>query len=126
MVSAGARGRIQFWNITNGELVAQFSAFTDENTQETVYGLTTNKVNSKLYTGDSRGYLRAWDIREYGKKKSRTNRQPVCMLSIRCHLEAIVSIECMKDKELLLTASTDRRVRLWTDVGRFVGKLIQL
>ena len=122
MVSAGARGTIQFWNITNGELVAQFSAFTDENTQETVYGLATNKDNSNIYTGDSRGYLRAWDIQEYGKSKSKTNKQPVCLLSIRCHLEAIVSIEFMKDKGLLLTASTDRRVRLWTAVGRFIGR----
>ena len=50
----------------------------------------------------------------------------MCLLSIRCHLEAIVSVEFMKDKELVLTASTDRRVRLWTDVGRFVGELARL
>ena len=113
---------IQFWNITHGELVSQFSAFTDEYTQETVYGLTANRNDTTLYTGDSRGYARAWSIKDYGFKKSNSKRQPVCLLSIRCHLEAIVSIEYLKDKNLLLTASMDSRVRLWTDVGRFVGE----
>ena len=116
---------IQFWNITLGELISQFSAFTDNHTQETVYGLTSNRDSTTMYTGDSRGYVRAWSISDYGFKKSKSRRQPVCLLSIRCHLEAIVSIEYLKDKCLLLTASTDSRVRLWTDVGRFIGERIQ-
>ena len=38
------------------------------------------------------------------------------------HFSSIVSIDLAEDKELIVTASTDRCVSLWTIDGRYIGK----
>ncbi|XP_013411389.1 WD repeat-containing protein on Y chromosome [Lingula anatina] len=50
-----------------------------------------------------------------------TLKMPPLLNSFRGHLKAITSIDFVEGKDLLVTASSDCTVRLWTLCGRFVG-----
>lgn len=47
---------------------------------------------------------------------------PPLMVAWRAHLRSIVSIDLAEDKGLVITASTDCCVRLWTMQGRYIGE----
>lgn len=49
------------------------------------------------------------------------NTPPVCLRSYQGHCGSIVSIDFVEDKQLILTASTDCSVRLWTLDGQYIG-----
>ena len=44
------------------------------------------------------------------------------MVAWRAHVRSIVSIDLAEDKGLVITASTDCCVRLWTMRGRYIGE----
>ena len=49
---------------------------------------------------------------------------PPLSLAWRAHLSSIVSIDLAEDKGLIITASTDCCVRMFTLNGRYIGKLM--
>ena len=49
------------------------------------------------------------------------NEAPPSVLCWRAHLTTVVSIDLAEDKGLIVTASTDCCVRLWTMQGRYIG-----
>lgn len=42
------------------------------------------------------------------------------------HMKAVNSVSFVNDQDLLVTASTDCSVRLWTIQGRFIGMALTL
>ena len=46
---------------------------------------------------------------------------PRITLTMRCHLSAITSIVYIDIASLVVTGGKDATVRLWTDVGRYIG-----
>ena len=49
---------------------------------------------------------------------------PLLSLAWKAHGATIVSIDLAEAKELVITASTDCCVRLWSRMGRYIGKTI--
>lgn len=47
---------------------------------------------------------------------------PPLQIGWKGHFSSIVSVDLAEDKELIVTASTDRCVSLWTINGRYIGK----
>ena len=48
---------------------------------------------------------------------------PPIISSWRGHTDAVISIDFVEHKELIITASLDCCVSLWTLCGRYIGKL---
>lgn len=160
-------GTIQAWSVQGG-LLGQFDA-TGRRTDESVLALKSDDQNHILFTGDSLGYIKIWDISEYCIKKqpeqqtrspspldqftnrkkssigslagafrkksaedpSGRSRSSVCfdtickppeiLLAFRGHAKSIVSVDYCEKKQLIITASTDCYVRLWTINGKYLG-----
>jgi WD40 repeat protein len=72
LVTTGAEGWIRFWSLhQDGGLLGQFNAA--HRVGESVHALATDEQNKFLFTGDTLGYVKIWEISEYciaGKSKS--------------------------------------------------------
>ena len=51
---------------------------------------------------------------------------PPHSLAWRAHLNSIVSVDLAEDKGLIITASTDCCVRMFTLNGRYIGRIIDI
>jgi len=68
--------------------------------------------------------VQAWDIERYCLEvhPEVCRDAPPLLLSFRAHLKNIVSLCVAEGRGLLVSASTDCCVRLWTMQGRFIGE----
>lgn len=72
IVTSGAEGWIRFWSMHHeGGLLGQFNAA--HSLGESVFAMTNNSNDHFLFTGDTEGYLKIWDIREYCDTKKMNN-----------------------------------------------------
>ena len=71
-----------------------------------------------------------WDIDNYCYKVAAEDKpvkeNPPHSLAWRAHLNSIVSVDLAEDKGLIITASTDCCVRLFTLNGRYIGKITDI
>lgn len=122
LVSSGPQGLIHFWNIyTGGSL---YAIFCPSNKGITTMSSVAN--DTRLITADSAGFISVWDVEDYCLT-GETSKPPERLFFWRAHVQSITSIEPLEymNCEILLTASMDCTVRLWTIEGNFVGTLGQ-
>ncbi|KAL5018967.1 hypothetical protein ScPMuIL_004689 [Solemya velum] len=175
LLVSGAEGWVRAWSIhPQGGLLGQFNAA--HKVGENIQTMATNSKNTLLFTADTAGYLKIWDIREYctkeqlsRKKRERhatalqkkfvylrvellrkkstkeslstgelpeeidkrpppaasmpkeTLKYPLLVNSFRAHTQVINHVEYVEDRDLLITASSDCSIRLWTTCGRYIG-----
>lgn len=50
-----------------------------------------------------------------------TLKEPPLRISFRAHTKAIRHLECVNERDMIITSSDDCSVRLWTRCGRYVG-----
>ncbi|XP_045212836.2 WD repeat-containing protein on Y chromosome-like [Mercenaria mercenaria] len=68
IVTSGAEGWIRFWSMHHeGGLIGQFNAA--HRLGESVFTIKSDTNDSYLFTGDTEGYIKIWDIRDYCKSK---------------------------------------------------------
>ena len=68
IVTSGAEGWIRFWSIHHeGGLLGQFNAA--HRLGESVFAIKSDTEDNYLITGDTQGYVKIWDIRDYCKSK---------------------------------------------------------
>ncbi len=89
--------------------------------------MTTDQENRILISGDTLGFVYVWDIEIFGLGKA-SEHSPACINSWRAHDSTVIAIEYIGHKSggiysgnLILTASTDKSCRLWTENGDYVG-----
>lgn len=64
LVTSGAEGWIRFWSLhQEGGLIGQFNAA--HCVGESVHALATDEQNNFLFTGDTLGYIKTWEISDY-------------------------------------------------------------
>lgn len=66
-----------------------------------------------------------WDISGYCESvvgPTPVTEPPPGVLCWRAHRRSVVSIDLAEDKALIVTASTDCCVSLWTMEGRYIGE----
>lgn len=174
LVTSGAEGWIRFWSMHHeGGLLGQFNAA--HRLGESILSLTSDTNNYFLVTGDTQGYVKLWDIKDYCTNKkmslsdrirhiemlkrkftffrvesyhttkqrfsvteslkhifaarpppsssepSKTLRYPPLINSFRAHTRPIHSVDLVSDRDILITASADCSVRLWTVNGQYIG-----
>ena len=174
IVTSGAEGWIRFWSMHHeGGLLGQFNS--SHRLGESVLAIISDSENSFLFTGDTQGYVKIWDIVDYCiskkmkltekkahleelKKKftffrvemyeeqkyketiprhlrnifatrpppsssdpKRTLRYPLLVNSFRAHTHSIHSVDYVTEREILITASADCSVRLWSLNGQYIG-----
>ncbi|XP_020618974.1 WD repeat-containing protein 49-like [Orbicella faveolata] len=122
LVASGPQGLVHFWNIyTGGTLYATFCP-----SRNGVTTMTSVAKDTRLVTADSAGFISIWDVEDYCMK-TKTTEPPERLFFWRAHVQSITSIEPVDiwNCEILLTASLDCTVRLWTMEGHFVGTLGQ-
>ena len=170
-------GMVQAWSIQKG-LLGQFDVTGNMN-DESVLAMKSDEQNHVLFTGDSLGYIKIWDISRYcinqiqceshaegrctspldafskrkpspsgtvgllrkpgstgslgsysSNKTSSTGSDagfdtictpPVCLTSFRAHCKSIVTLDYVGDKQLIVSASGDCCIRLWTINGKYLG-----
>ncbi|KAK6169081.1 hypothetical protein SNE40_020202 [Patella caerulea] len=50
-----------------------------------------------------------------------TLKEPLILNSFRAHTKAIANLEYINDRQLIITASADCAIRLWTVCGKYIG-----
>ena len=96
-VSAGADGGIHLWDIASGKELVVLAPHCCE-----VLSLATiPNAPQRLVSGDAKGFIRIWDLRD------ETYRE------IKAHSGEVRALRVMSDGARLVSASADRRVRLW-------------
>ncbi|CAD5114766.1 DgyrCDS3810 [Dimorphilus gyrociliatus] len=171
LIAAGAKGWIRFWSIRpGGGLIGQFNAA--HLVGDSILSICTDTCNIFLFTSDTGGYVKVWDIGDYcveeplnetfkhrlnliraqyevafpllslpqtiwdkvlKQKKHeppskcslphRTWTAPKLLTSFRAHMQPINSIDYVNDKQIILTCSSDRSIRLFSLTGQFLGVL---
>lgn len=118
LVAGCGGGRVCFWNIYRSRLLGEFHAGSDDTA--TITSLLVVADGQHLVTGDSRGWVRIWDVGGYCTKPHDSGSPPPPPLARewRGHLSAITSLVCMAPADgstrRLLSSSADGRVRMWT------------
>ncbi|XP_038867441.1 WD repeat-containing protein on Y chromosome-like [Salvelinus namaycush] len=114
LLTSAADGYVYAWSIHHlGGLLGKFRAVHSEGTAITT--MSTDLQDQMLLTGDSTGYIMVVD----GWSVSLT--PPPLLSSWRGHLKGIVSLEYVERFRLIVTASLDCNVRLWTIAGSYIG-----
>ncbi|PFX29987.1 WD repeat-containing protein on Y chromosome [Stylophora pistillata] len=147
LITSGSNGSVRAWSICGGGLLGYFTAA--QGNHDSVLSMSTNGDNSMLITGDTAGFIKLWDIscycissgdqkpatpqqrklslgnRRYSQKSSKAGgintKPPPLVISFRAHLQPIVSLDFVDNRQLIITASKDASVRLWTQTGRYIG-----
>ncbi|KAK2549406.1 WD repeat-containing protein on Y chromosome [Acropora cervicornis] len=139
LMTSGSDGTVRAWSVIGGGLLGLFTATQGEH--DSVVSLTTDHNNSILATGDTAGFVKVWDISAYCLnpdhqktpgmpprklqlvKRGRTidSKPPPLLVSFRAHLKSVVSLDFVDSFRLIISGSKDASVRLWTQMGKYVG-----
>ncbi|KAI8614723.1 WD40-repeat-containing domain protein [Chytriomyces sp. MP71] len=91
-------------------------------------GLTTmamNPDNTLLLLAGSRGHLRVFEIKNFvldGRRDPKTYESQIRMRTFwRAHVQSISSVNFVEQQDVILTASKDATVRVWTLDGAHIG-----
>eukprot|EP01136_Pigoraptor_vietnamica_P017476 Opistho-1_new@62676 len=121
LLSAGADGVLRFWSVRDGRHAWSMHAGHGEN--DTLTAVGADLQCRYLCTADNRGNVKLWDISELVLDVRATDRRKCLRLQItwRAHIQSIVSVTFIEERDLILTASVDCTIRLWTMFGEHMG-----
>lgn len=152
ILTALDNGKILVWNHDRlGGYIDQFNAI--HMAGDSVSFMSTDETDTYLFTGTVRGYLKTWLLTNFclpidshvhislpqlrlqfpflmktaflGRAKRSVKTQPFPMLlnSYKAHTKALTSITYIDRRKILLTASSDCSVRMWTLGGQYLGTI---
>ncbi|KAJ3227462.1 WD40 repeat domain 95 [Clydaea vesicula] len=121
LISSHADGHIRFWEIQEGNLICELNC-SRGNEEEGMNTMITDIDATILIVGGSKGYIRVYDVRSFSvdmKKDYSTG----CVLKSywRAHVWSIASLGYANSQELVITASRDSTIRVWTINGNHIG-----
>ncbi|XP_074650451.1 cilia- and flagella-associated protein 337-like [Tubulanus polymorphus] len=119
LISSGPRGHIHFWGVYNGgKLMAQFPGSHRPGVMVTTMEVDRN--DKTLYTADSMGFIYVWKIEGYATNGP-TIEPPELLIMWRGHIDSVTALDLVEDHKMIITASLDCTVRLWTFDGDYIG-----
>ncbi|XP_020279085.1 WD repeat-containing protein on Y chromosome isoform X2 [Pseudomyrmex gracilis] len=150
LVIALDSGLVQMW--THHPEAGFLGAFSVIHTvRDCATSLATDPENQFLVTGHSIGYIKIWLLSNYmlpnppkvcmpllrlkfpflwkdtingrAKRAVRDQTLPVLLSSVRGHTQGITSLQIISSAEIIVSASADRTVRLWSLNGRYISTL---
>ncbi|KAK3736912.1 hypothetical protein RRG08_000654 [Elysia crispata] len=121
IVSVHQDSYIRFWDM-EGMILREVSPLT-RRTGVPVTAVCHDADVNILVTGDSKGYLTMWDVRQFLEDPQ--TEDPNCLKQIVCwraHMSKIVSLVYVDVQKAIYSSSLDGSVRVWYgSKGRFVG-----
>ncbi|CAL1538101.1 unnamed protein product [Lymnaea stagnalis] len=121
LVSCGGNGWVRFWNSTKGTLIAEFVAHPNAGS----IIMATDPKNNLIATADVDGFIKVWDIENYGLSHvdEPITEPPPLKSHFQPHQDQINSLEMFERQERLLIVSTssDCSVALWDIYGNRIG-----
>ncbi|KAI8818235.1 WD40-repeat-containing domain protein, partial [Fimicolochytrium jonesii] len=121
LISSGSDGIVRWWNTHETLLVHEQDATLGRH--EGVFSMCLNSQNTVLVTGDAGGYISVWDVKDTCMAKR--HKRMALVKVFRAHLRSVTSLD-MTDGGSLVSASTDRTVRMWTLAGGYIGTFGQI
>lgn len=121
LVSCGADGGIRFWDFKEGRVIHVYHA--DMSYNETLTSMCRSADDTILVVGDAMGYLKVFDISkiQLALPKHIADSFVVEQRVWRAHDKAVSSLDFVNPRQMVLTASSDATVMLWTLEGGLVG-----
>ncbi|GFS05235.1 WD repeat-containing protein 64 [Elysia marginata] len=121
IVSVHQDSYIRFWDM-EGVILREVSPLT-RRTGVPVTAVCHDADVNILVTGDSKGYLTMWDVRQFLEDPQ--TEDPNCLKQIVCwraHMSKVVSLVYVDLQKAIYSSSLDGSVRVWYgSKGRFVG-----
>ncbi|XP_078735185.1 cilia- and flagella-associated protein 337-like [Lampetra fluviatilis] len=123
-------GCVHWWQLYGQQQRHLGSFYAAARPDELALGLASSHDDGVLVTGDTAGYLRAWDVRTYGLRAGCSTENdggaeasPPCLRSWLAHTQAVVHAEVLRldSASYVASASGDRTAKLWTLLGEPVG-----
>ncbi|KAJ9529394.1 hypothetical protein QJQ45_013762 [Haematococcus lacustris] len=124
LLSCGGDGLIRVWLITTiGKLLCTLPGA--QGRLEQVTAMCTDRDNSMLVSGDSAGHIRVWNVSAgidisssdatRASFKQRTHWRP--------HRQAILCLDIIPGRDLVVAGSKDHNITIWTLDGGLLGML---
>ncbi|XP_069567403.1 WD repeat-containing protein on Y chromosome-like [Brachyistius frenatus] len=128
-------GHVYAWSMKiKGGLIGKFKAVKDDGA--TITSMTTDPGDYTLLTGHSTGHVSMWDIQSYGFKteadagpfENVQGRQvsllpPPLLRSWQAHRSKVVSIVWASYFKIVITATLNYNIKVWTKTGGYMGIL---
>uniref|UniRef100_A0A8C5R5F8 EF-hand domain-containing protein n=1 Tax=Leptobrachium leishanense TaxID=445787 RepID=A0A8C5R5F8_9ANUR len=117
-------GTLRWWSVFAHQKTFGYF-YAPNKTDESVFGLSSCENDNLLVSGDTSGFIHVWDVSQYGLRaidQLREDRPPL-LFSFKAHDGTIVSVESflLDSEHFIVSGSSDRTARLWTQDGKCVG-----
>ncbi|KAK0056977.1 WD repeat-containing protein 64 [Biomphalaria pfeifferi] len=121
IVSAHQSSVLRFWDMS-GELLLSIES-VEPKTKIPVTALCFNTYTQYVYTGNTKGYVTVWDVKQFLQDPHQQDSHSVKQtLYWKGHLNKINNIVIIEAANLLLTTSVDGSIRVWLATnGAFIG-----
>uniref|UniRef100_A0A2C9LIR5 WD repeat-containing protein on Y chromosome n=1 Tax=Biomphalaria glabrata TaxID=6526 RepID=A0A2C9LIR5_BIOGL len=121
IVSAHQSSVLRFWDMS-GELLLSFES-VEPKPKIPVTALCFNTYTQYVYTGNTKGYVTVWDVKQFLQDPHQQDSHSVKQtLYWKGHLNKINNIVIIEAANLLLTTSVDGSIRVWLATnGAFIG-----
>ena len=129
LITASDGGCVFVWNGLRGLLHGGFMACSNNLGLEAITSMVVDSAEATLFTADSLGHLKMWDIRHYcffdthAEGSDRFDSTPRLTRYWRAHVHPITSVLLAERNGAVITGSVDRSVRVWSLRGDIVGTL---
>nr|XP_058132977.1 WD repeat-containing protein 49-like [Dasypus novemcinctus] len=118
LLANGPRGSVTFWRLFGGACL--IANVTPSQRKARVSSIAVTADDTLAYMADEEGFLHIYDIKEYGSRGPEP-QPPRSVKAWRAHVGVVTCLELTEGGAFLLSASSDRSVRLWSAAGAFVG-----
>ncbi|KAK5868875.1 hypothetical protein PBY51_009851 [Eleginops maclovinus] len=115
LLSAGAMGCINIWNVLSGNKLA--GSFKASKFQQKITKLAKTDKDTLLYAADRIGYIYVYSIEKFAAGQ----KSPKAENFWRAHTSRITGLQIVDNDQVVLTSSTDYTVRLWSAHGEYIG-----
>ncbi|XP_074116710.1 cilia- and flagella-associated protein 337-like isoform X1 [Sminthopsis crassicaudata] len=117
-------GTLHWWSIF-GKRMEYGKFYAPLKDDISITGLSSNRDNHLLVTGDTSGFIQVWDISNYATTFSSANspNNPLLLRGWKAHSCTVVSVEYFSysSDSFIISGSSDGTSGLWTSEGTFVG-----
>ncbi|XP_067932501.1 WD repeat-containing protein on Y chromosome-like isoform X2 [Watersipora subatra] len=123
LVTGDTQGYIKVWDISEyciEDVPEGSSAKRQEKAKSFVY-TNLNPPQRQMSGSEKERYEKQYAVPPPESEPHKTHKIPPILNSFRAHMKAVNSVSYCDEQDLLVTASTDCSVRLWTVQGRFIG-----
>ncbi|KAJ3147659.1 hypothetical protein HDU86_007906 [Geranomyces michiganensis] len=118
LISSGSDGIIRWWNTRDMQLRLEQDAADDG--REGIFSMCVNNSNTILITGDAGGVISVWDIRRACLLSAKDETPMDLVHTFKAHVRSVASLD-LTDLDIIVSASTDCTVRMWTLAGDYIG-----